>query len=275
MWFLLPPVRHRTLIFVGCAGAIGVVDPAMAATLEIPVLRDAVLYQDAAGNQASGAGDFLTAGRNNQGTNSIRRSLLQFDFSLLPTGAQVTSATLRLHLSTTVTTETVMLSVHRMTAQWGAGPGNPTGNEQNGVAPVTGDSTWLHAGFPSTLWATPGGDFIPSASALASVTNSSGFFTWSSPLIVDDVNAWLADPGKNSGWVLRSDESAPQTAKRFESGDSASMSFRPALVIDYNVVPEPGPWLTAAASCVTLLAGRRRRTRTPRSGRELTANERQ
>ena len=266
MHFLISPARMPSLIFAVCAGSIMFSDPATAATLEIPVLRDATLYQDATGNQASGAGDFLTAGRNNQGTNSIRRSLLQFDLTTLPAGAVVASATLRLHLTTTVSTETVVLTLHRMAAKWGAGPGNPSGNEPNGVAPVSGDSTWLHAEFPATLWAAPGGDFSTTASASATVSNSSGFFAWSSAQLLTDVNGWIANPGQNFGWILRSDESAPQTAKRFESGDNTSVSFRPALILDYSVVPEPGPWLLTFVSCLPLMARRRRSA--PQPGRK-------
>jgi hypothetical protein len=231
--------------------------PAPAATLELPPLHDAVLYEDAGGAQASGAGDFLVAGRNNQGTNSRRRAVLQFDLSALPAGAAVDSVTLRLHLTATVTTDDATLTLHRVNMAWTEGPGNPTGNEPSGVPPLTGDTTWLHASFPGALWSAPGGDFVAIASASTVVTNSSGFFLWSGDAMLADVNQWLADPAQNHGWLLRTDESVPQTAKRFESRDNTATAFRPALVVEYTIIPEPNTALLLVA-LVSWRSGRRR-----------------
>ena len=241
-------------VMVGLGG--GVV---RAATVQLEAMRDAVLYENAAGLVANGAGEFLVAGRTNQGGGSRRRSLLIFDVSSLPAGAVVTGVEVQLHAQT-VTTADLELGLHRMLTAWTSGGSNPGGNEATGVAALTGDATWLHASAPGSLWAVPGGDHVVAASAVTMVTGMGGFVTWSGAGLVADVEMWRSDPGGNAGWMLRSDELSGQTAKRFVSADSADAGLRPVLVVEFTVVPEPAIGLLGAVGGVVLL-GRRRRAR--------------
>lgn len=228
-----------------------------AATLQIGAMRDAVLYEDAAGAVANGAGEFLVVGRTNQGGGSRRRSLLRFDVSTIPAGAVVTGVEVRLHAQTVTTTD-VALGLHRMLTAWTSGGSNPGGNEATGVAAVVGDATWLHATVPGVLWAVPGGDHVVGASAVTMVTGAGGWVTWSGAGLVADVEMWRSDAGVDAGWMLRSDELTAQTAKRFESADNADAGLRPVLVVEFTVVPEVSVGLLGVAGGVVVL-GRRRR----------------
>ncbi len=235
--------------------------PSRASTLQLEPARDALIYEDASGITANGAGEFLLAGRTNQASGSRRRSLLQFDFTPLPAGAVITSASLQLHL-VTVTTADLAVSLHRVTTPWTAGAANPAGNESSGITALTGDSTWLHASFPGTLWTNPGGDHAVSPSASTTVTSAAGFFTWTSPGLAADVQQWLELPSTNAGWMLRGDEVSPQTAKRFDSADSSTPDRRPRLTLSYDLIPEPSSGFLLLSGLVILLGSRRNRSAT-------------
>jgi hypothetical protein len=60
--------------------------------------------------------------------------------------------------------------------------------------------------------------------------------------------------------MLRSDELSAQTAKRFESADSADANLRPVLFVEFTVVPEVSAGLLGVVGGVVVL-GRRRRVR--------------
>ncbi len=229
------------------------------ATLVFGAMRDAVLYEDAGGLVANGAGEFLLAGRTNQGSGSRRRSVLAFDVAAIPAGAVVTGVEVRLHAQT-VTTADVELGLHRMLTAWTSGGANPGGTEATGVAALAGDATWLHATVPGTLWAVPGGDHAGVASAVTMVAGAGGWVTWSGAGLVADVERWRSDPGGNAGWMLRSDELSAQTAKRFESADNPDAGLRPVLVVAFTVVPEPAVGLLGVVGGMVVL-GRRRRVR--------------
>lgn len=248
----LPPPIHWLL----CLAFIST--PIPAATLNLTPIQDATLYEDAAGSAANGAGEFLLIGRTNQTVNSRRRGLLSFDLTCLPPGAIVTSAALQMHLEL-VSTADVNVSLHTVTTFWTAGPSDPSGNESSGVTAVLGDSTWLHANKP-TLWNTPGGDFNIKPSATTLVTNAVGYFQWTGDAILADVLQWQADPTKNFGWLIAANETVGQTAKRFDSTNSATVEFRPSLILQYSYIPEPSSTLLYL-SAATAIAGRRSRYR--------------
>ena len=232
---------------------------APAASITLYPIRDAAIYEDAGGITANGAGGNLLAGRTNQATGSRRRSLLQFDFSGLPDGAVIHSATLRLELLV-VSTANLAVSLHRLTSPWTTAGSDPAGNESAGVAALTGDTTWLHTTFSGSLWNAPGGDHVAVPSATQIIASSPGSYFWTSPALASDIQQWLAQPQENRGWLLRGDEVAPQTAKRFVSSDSPSLDLRPALTLEFSEIPE----VSTTACCVLslcLAAGNRARRR--------------
>lgn len=252
---MLPILMRLLLVAVLALSSI-----ARSATLFIPAARDAVLYEDPSGATANGAGESLVAGRTNQSSNSRRRSLLQFSLSSLPAGATVTGISLQLH-ALAVSNAGEALSLHRVLTNWTSGASNPAGTETTGSAALAGDSTWLHSSFNTAFWLTPGGDHAVEASAFATPGLGEGFVIWSGTGLLADVQGWQASPGSNFGWLLRTGETISQTARRFESSESITPEFRPLLIVEYTVIPEPSAAVLGAFSGLLLV--RRRRPAVP------------
>ena len=124
-----------------------------------------------------------------------------------------------------------IIKLHRTLADWGEGTSVAFGG---GGAPATpGDATWTNRFYPDLDWATPGGEFVATASAAATV-GGIGFYTWNStPALVADVQAWLDDPTANFGWTVIGNEQTPQQVRRFEAKESIA-AWRPKLVVEFD-----------------------------------------
>ncbi|MBI3466005.1 MAG: hypothetical protein HY000_23570, partial [Planctomycetes bacterium] len=194
--------------------------------------KDNTLYETSDGSLSNGAGDFFFAGKNGPG--QIRRGLISFDVrGSVPSGATINRATLSLHVSLTQP-GTQPFELHKALADWGEGTSNAPGAEGAGTASTTNDATWLHRFFPSTTWATPGGDLSGTTSASLPVGDM-GFDTWQSTAeLVADVQDWLDVPSTNFGWLVLGNETASSTAKRFDSRENPTTSNRPVLTVDYT-----------------------------------------
>jgi hypothetical protein len=222
----------------GGAAVAAPIHPAMPAvtitqTLVLSPAKDNTLYQSELGTLSNGAGQFLFAG--NTDSDAIRRGLLAFDLSGIPAGATVLSATLTLTMSKSIAGETPV-ALHALAADWGEGAADAAGEEGFGATAGPGDATWLHTFHDTALWAQPGGDFAAAPSAVTPV-GGPGIYAWSSPALVADVAAWLADPAVNFGWALLGDETTNRTAKRFDSRENEPAN-RPRLAITYTVATE-------------------------------------
>ena len=198
--------------------------------------EDNTLYEDPTGSLSNGAGAYFFAGRTGQATGSIRRGLIRFDVAAsIPPTATIVGATLYLTMSQTVAgPEPIQL--HRVTASWGEGSSNATSMEGDGAPATTGDATWIHRFYNSTLWTTPGGDFVATASATTMV-DGLGRYSWSTPGMVSDIQMWLNAPAANYGWVLLGSESSSKTAKRFNTREYPEPNGRPLLVVTYMLLP--------------------------------------
>jgi len=207
-------------------------------------------------------------------TISIRRGLVSFDIAgNIPAGSVITSVTLTMRDVMGLNGDPT-IELRRMQEDWGEG-----GSFQNGgmgAAAQDGDATWLYSFYNaanpslSPTWANgPGGNFSSTVSGSAVVFDDLGGgqqFSWAStsnPLMLADVQSWLDSPAGNFGWLLKNDELLGQTAKRFNSGESATLpNIPPALTIVYTV-PEPSgaalAGLAALGAVITRVIGRRRR----------------
>lgn len=241
---------------------------ARAVTVELFASADNTLYESvmpydynsASANSSNGAGNFIFAGQNNGGLN--RRGLITFDLaSAIPVGAVVTDVSLRLYLSQTVTSPTFTVadvSLHRVLNAWGEGESDAVLEEGIGANAQAGDATWLHTFFNSSTWTNPGGDFVLTPSATASVGDKFLFYTWTGQGLLSDVQTWLNTPGENFGWILIGDESTNKTAKRFDSRErfetdtATGLPTSPLLTIEYTVIPEPSTVTLLLAGCVVL-----------------------
>ena len=211
---------------------------ALADVITLAPVADNTLYQDAAGSLSNGSGPSLFAGKTGLGT--IRRAVLDFDVSrALHPGAIVQSATLQLHVSRTIS-GAEPATLHRALVAWGEGASDASNDPQGGgigASASTGDATWLHTFYPNSLWITPGGDFSASVSATAN-PGAIGFVQWGSTAqLVADVQGWVNSPATDHGWVLRVNEAASGTAKRFDSREAADPALRPQLTIVFQRAP--------------------------------------
>jgi hypothetical protein len=202
-------------------------------TINIDAAADNTIYQNQVGN-SNALGQNIFSGTTNAG--SIRRGLIRFNIAgNVPAGATITAATLTLNCNVSRSNpDTVKL--HRLTATWGegtsdagAGPG-----DGNGTAATTNDATWESRFFSVSNWATTGGDYVATASAQKAVPTT-GFVTWSSAGMINDIQGWLNTPSSNAGWILICDEVLFPTARKFGSRENATVANRPSLQITYTL----------------------------------------
>jgi uncharacterized repeat protein (TIGR01451 family) len=203
--------------------------------VQITPSQDTSLYEEN-GNFSNGQGDYLFAGvTGSTNGNNIRRALLAFDVAgAVPPGSTIVTASLRLRLSQNGPAGSEPVALYRLLTDWGEGSSDAGGEEGTGTTATAGDATWTHAISPSTTWATPGGDFVGTASATTTVGISEGSaYFWRSSQLVTDVEIWLDSPTTNFGWVLRGNEASAPTAKRFDSRDNPISTDQPLLTIEY------------------------------------------
>ncbi|MBX3380015.1 MAG: DNRLRE domain-containing protein [Phycisphaeraceae bacterium] len=206
---------------------------AHAGSLSLSPVADNTLYQSDSGGLSNGAGSAMFAGMNAFDPTTIRRCVMRFDIAgSVPSGMRITSAVLSL-TQIGSNGDPQSCSLYRLLASWGEGASTALGGQGGGASASANDATWLHRFWPGTTWATPGGDFASAASATTSV---GGFdrFSWSSPELVADAQFMLDHPASDFGWILRGNESAPQSAKKFSTREDLTASNRPALVLEYT-----------------------------------------
>jgi hypothetical protein len=209
------------------AGALGRAD-----TVSIGASKDNTLYEDPNGLLSSGSGPTFFAGLTAGGQS--RRGLVAFNVAgAVPAGSTITAVTLRLHMSRTVSGP-ASVELHPVLADWGEGASNAGINGGAGALAAPGDATWTYRFFDTVLWATPGGDYAPTASA-AQIVNQFDFYTWGSTAgMVSDAQGWLDHPATNYGWLLRGDEAVFASAKRFDTRENTAPDVRPMLTVQFT-----------------------------------------
>ena len=225
--------------------------------VSISASRDAALYQSTDGSLANGAGQYLFAGKTNQGL--ARRGVIWFDIgALVPADATITSVRLVLNV-TQANGGNRTMTVHRALTAWTTGASDPESTEALGAPTLAGDATWLHSSADGAggglLWQSAGGDFASASASL--LTTTTGLQTWTSAGLVADVQSFLSNPSANLGWFILGDESAAGTARRFDSAESAAFGgIVPRLEIEFTPIPTP-----AAGALLALAAFARTRRR--------------
>lgn len=200
--------------------------------------RDNTLIGSTDNDLSNGAGEHFFAGRTgNLGKpNLLRRGLLRFDVSEIPSDASIVFATLDLRVTKSPNNQSRAYEIHRCLHDWGEAGSSSSGGI--GAPAQPGDATWFFTFFANESWTTPGGDFLPVASALFSVGGIGDYAVGTSGM-AEDVQSWIDDPTGNFGWVMIGEEDSPQTVRRFGSRENPDAANRPKLTIAYDAGP-PG-----------------------------------
>jgi hypothetical protein len=270
------------------------ISAAQADVVNLTPSSDAMIFGTSAGadtGNASGQGPGLFAGAD--GSGNIKRSMLEFNFSSIPSNATITSVTLTLYLGqiagSSGGTQTVTNALDRQFGLYDilqpcteGTSGSPTssniGGSGQGYTRVNGDVTWDYANYNSnsalaSVWGTVaspihGGNFSSTESDLLDVPigyllANDAPFSWSSAGMASDVQAWINGTQENDGWLLKSDnlEGMKQSFLGFWSKDGAvavgDMDLTPTLTVTFTV-PEPASLLVILAAVPMVLRRRHR-----------------
>ena len=235
--------RLGVAIALACAVA---ATPAAADQVTLDASADNTLYSES-GALSNGAGDHFFAGTTKDGT--TRRGLIRFDVAgSIPAGSLVTGVTLRLYMSRTRTGDQT-IALHRASESWGEGTSEGSGEEGGGAPATPGDATWTHRFYATQTWSTAGGVYAATASGSAGVANQTGYYTWSSSGMRDDVQGWLDGPAGNFGWIVLGNEATTRVVKRFDSRDNTDLSRRPDLVVDFTPPAPTGACCALDGGC--------------------------
>lgn len=211
------------------AGAASNVKPPEPQTIVVTPSKDATLFQDSDGALANGKGVHILAGTT--GAGGVRRAVVAFDLSQIPTGSHITRVVLTMSMSKSLSTSTPM-DLHALSTNWSEGPSNAgSTRDGTGTASKTGDVTWIHTTLPGARWNKEGGDFAAAIDGTATVATV-GTVTWpTSDAMVARVQSWVDQPSTNFGWILIANEAQVTTAKHF---DSRETSRAPQLTIEFT-----------------------------------------
>lgn len=213
--------------------------------------HDNTLYEDGFGTTSNGRGTYMFAGVN--GGSVKRRGIIRFDLTAIPPGSTITAVTLTMSVSRSAG-GTQPVALHRALSSWGEGTSDAGAEEGSGAASKPNDATWIHRFFPDTFWINAGGDFAASASASTNAGSSS--VSWSTSQMIADVQSWVNNSGANFGWVLKGNESAARTAKRFDSRNHPTPSRQPLLSVTYTGAPPfSGACCLPTGACTITLSG--------------------
>lgn len=218
----------------------------LAAVANLTVTQDTFINSGRI-NSNAGATEWFDAGTD--GIGGIRRGLLRFDLSSIPTGSTVTSATVQLTIVKVPGNGPVnsTFDLFRLLASWNEG--SKGGN--NGAAATAGEATWNARMQGTANWTTPGAknDAVATESASTAVGSADNArYSWSSPGLVADVQFWVDSPSQNFGWLLTSrSESSSRSVRGFASRQSSTNVG--TLVVNYT--PPPPPNVPPAVSIIS------------------------
>ncbi len=224
------------------ATLLGLATAAAADVVVLTPVKDTTLIEENP-TYSNGSGSNLFIGAIASGAN--RRALLKFDVAAaVPAGADITAATVRFDINRAgIGSGTAdSASLHKLVADWGEGASATSGG--GGTQATPEDATWTYrfygnpgAGIPRLPWLVAGADFaaLPSASITVGSLNTYEFSNTAQ--LVADVEAWLATPASNHGWILIGPENGDQTARRIDSRESASIASRPTLTVTFTPAP--------------------------------------
>jgi glucose/arabinose dehydrogenase len=219
--------------------------PLHAEVIELLPDQDNTLYEDVEGDVSNGAGNGLFFGKTGpDGDELLRRALVRFDLSEIPSNAVINSVEVSFVINQVPqnSASADSATLQRVTAGWGEAGSKAPGPEGEGAPAQAGDATWLYSFYDSATWTTAGGDydFLVSATSAFGASSLEALVFDSTPELINDIKAWIANPATNHGWILRGDEVRSKNARRVASRECPANQFcpggdPPALTIDYTI----------------------------------------
>ena len=190
----------------------------------------------------TGAEDMLEASGNG-GIGDAKHTLIRFNISQIPAGAQVDSAWLELYFvqRRTAQTGSKTLGIFQVNKPWGEGQGNDPGG-LDGRAVIPGECDWNMAQFPSLPWTSPGCDAVPQdrsgiAEDIVTFTKNTPTEKWYSWNITRLCKRWIALPDSNFGLILRETKiSSERGIIDFASSQYNTAQFRPILKVKLKLI---------------------------------------
>ncbi len=157
---------------------------------------------------------------------TVRRALVRFDVSAIPSGATVLDAALQLDVDKKQ--GTVIGQAFLVSADWAEGPAQGVGTGGGGgtcSTPGSSDASWNQTGLGGN-WTTAGGDFAATASGQATLTPV-GNYAITGATIVSDVQSWIDGTNSSYGWILVSTDEA-------SDGNAVRIVSAPTLLVRYQ-----------------------------------------
>lgn len=152
------------------------------------------------------------------GANFVRRSLVQFDLSSIPSNSTVLSAELGMRLNWASSTTPQSVAMHQLTWRWVGGSTPGTGQRE---------VNWnFYDGVNS--WNTPGGDFASPAVWTTSVAPQVGFYTW---YLTDLAQKWVNGQAANYGLLLKETDETVTNWVQYDSSFATDASKWPYLKV--------------------------------------------
>jgi hypothetical protein len=231
-----------------------------AAQVTLTAIADTSLWQREP-DKNLGASDLLPAGStSSDGDTTKSRLLVRFDLTgSVPADAVVESASVYFHIvrapsnAPTKPINGSTFSLRKALQPWVEGtktytdPQKPMNSMQFATA---GETTWFYRYFgdENARWISPGGDltdgdFAEAFSGEIFIGSGSGgdYVVNLSAEGLQDIRDWLANPGSNYGWMLKSEsEQTTGTARIFASREYQTASYRPQLTVQFSL-PQPNP----------------------------------
>ncbi|MGC6488753.1 MAG: DNRLRE domain-containing protein [Planctomycetota bacterium] len=213
-------------------------------TVTISSDKDTTLYESSSGSLANGGGDSIFCGVVGfTGGFGKRRALMHFDVaSQIPSGARILAVEFDVFSAQSTAFLPIQTFMHRVTQDWSEGSVVAPGAGGAGGSSASGETTWLHTNYPSATWTNPGGDFDPTPSFVFDLASIGPSTALVAPGMVADVQSWLDNPTGNFGWLMKTDEQFPQTARRMYAREFGSAP--PTLRVTYLAPGQTGTYGT-------------------------------
>lgn len=247
------------ILIIACVGLLSFFTrPVFAEQITLTAVADTSLWQRETNHNLGGA-PFLPVGSVGSDGNFRRtRMLVKFDLQgAIPDGSTIDSASVYFRVVRAPDPNKLSRNSnfrgYRVLKDWGEGNkiySDPQTPMTSTLEATAGEATWDHRfyGDETRTWAEPGGDFTDNDYAEAydfqfftSISANQDEVAGLNPDGVDTINAWLANPDSNLGWVIATErETFGGTARHLASRENEIPGYRPQLTIAYTV-PGPSP----------------------------------